>query len=121
MSASKEMDPSSVKGLSSGTERARLPRMIAVTGPDAMYVFIEAFTDEGPEVALTVTVYKLPTLSEYEDRENLDGSMLVDLTSIVLLPNWTVHAYLIAAKDVAHTDGLAADRMVSGVEAVMAR
>ena len=95
--------------------------MIAVTGPGATNTKTEADTDEGPEVALTVTVYKLPTLSEYAGKENLDGSMLIDLTSIVLLPNWTVHANLIAAKDAAHTDGLASDRMVSGVEAVMAR
>ena len=121
MSASKDIDPSRVKGLSSGTERARLPCMIAATGPGAMYVFIEAIDDEGPDVALTVSVYKLPTLSEYADKENLDGSTLVDLSARVLLPNWTVHAYLIAAKDAAQTDGLAADRMVSGVEAVMVR
>ena len=121
VSASKEIDPSSVKGLSRGIERARLPRMRAVTGPGATNTKIEAVTDEDPEVAVTVTVYKLPTSSEYAGRENLVGSLLEDSIVVVRLFSWTVHTYLIAAKDEAHADGLAADRMVSGDEADMVR
>ena len=64
VSPSKEMDPSKTRDLSSGMERERPPRMAAVTVPGAMYTFTAAAADDAPAMALTVTVYRLPALSE---------------------------------------------------------
>ena len=60
-SESYEIEPSSTNILSTGTDRTFPPTIAAVTAPWATYTVVDADTEYGPAVTVTVIVYVVST------------------------------------------------------------